>query len=77
VIATRKLQIRYLCINLLCIIQSEADSKADWLRESATIGEVYRNAFSNIGAIGAVDGNDGSFRERDLPRGLSARHAQG
>jgi hypothetical protein len=65
VIATRKMRIRYLWIDSLCIIQSGPDSNSDWLRESATKGEVNRNAFLNIGATGAVDGNDGCFRDRD------------
>jgi hypothetical protein len=64
-IITRKLGIRYLWIDSLCIIQSGAGSAADWHRESAAMDRVYLHSFLNIGATGAIDGTSGCFRERD------------
>jgi hypothetical protein len=65
VIVTRKLGIQYLWIDSLCIIQEGEGSKDDWHRESATMGQVYHNAFLNIGATGAADDTDGCFYKRD------------
>ena len=62
---TRRLGIRYLWIDSLCIIQGD---EADWQRESSTMGKVYSRSFLNIGATGAVDGSVGCFRERDHVR---------
>jgi hypothetical protein len=59
---TRKIGIRYLWIDSLCIIQ---DSEEDWLVESACMDTFYMNSFLNIGATGAHDGREGLFRERD------------
>ncbi|KAF2011499.1 HET-domain-containing protein [Aaosphaeria arxii CBS 175.79] len=43
----RQLQVRYLWIDALCIIQ---DSSEDWVRESAKMSDVYANAFLTIAA---------------------------
>jgi hypothetical protein len=43
----RQLQIRYLWIDALCIIQDSID---DWLRESEAMGQIYKNAVLNIAA---------------------------
>lgn len=58
----RSLHVRYLWIDSLCIVQ---DSRADWEHEAATMSTVYRYAFINIAATGAVDGSEGCFWERD------------
>jgi hypothetical protein len=42
VFITRQLEIKYLWINSLCIIQ---DSQEDWSQEAAKMGDVYRYAF--------------------------------
>ncbi|KAK4039195.1 heterokaryon incompatibility protein-domain-containing protein [Parachaetomium inaequale] len=44
---TRRLGIRYIWIDSLCIVQ---DDKEDWQRESATMADVYANAYLTIGA---------------------------
>lgn len=59
----RRLGIRHLWIDSLCIVQSGPDSKADWIRESATMSEVYSNAFCNISADWGSDKN-GLFFDR-------------
>jgi hypothetical protein len=43
----RQLQVRYLWIDALCIVQ---DSSEDWVRESAKMSDVYANAFLTIAA---------------------------
>jgi hypothetical protein len=62
---TRKLGFQYLWIDSLCINQQGAGAAEDWLRESALMGSVYRNAFLNIGAAGASDARGGCFQERE------------
>jgi Heterokaryon incompatibility protein (HET) len=61
---TRKLGIRYLWIDSLCIIQ-DSDEQSDWLRESARMGDVYANSYCNIAATAAKDGTMGCFSERN------------
>ena len=46
------LEIRYLWIDSLCIIQ---DQELDWTREIAAMGEVYSNALCNVEAAYATD----------------------
>lgn len=58
---TRILGIRYLWIDSLCIIQ---DSMEDWLRESARMGEIYKNSVLTIAATNAADGTSGFLRNR-------------
>ncbi|KAH6665134.1 heterokaryon incompatibility protein-domain-containing protein [Halenospora varia] len=45
VLITRKMGIRYLWIDSLCIIQ---DSEEDWTKEAALMGDVYRYGILNI-----------------------------
>jgi hypothetical protein len=59
---TRASGIRYLWIDSLCIIQ---DSITDWQKESAVMGDVYKNAICNIAATVTPDGRFGCFFERD------------
>lgn len=55
---TRRLGIRYLWIDSLCIIQ---DSKEDWATESARMSDVYNNALVTISADAAADASQGLF----------------
>jgi hypothetical protein len=64
VIITRRLGLRYLWIDSLCIIQ---DSISDWEEESSSMGQYYRNAQFTIAAAGAHDSSVGCF----LPRPYS------
>lgn len=59
---TQKLGVKFLWIDALCIIQ---DSKEDWRREAATMGNVYQNALCNIAATGASDSSGGCFWDRN------------
>jgi hypothetical protein len=59
---TRRLGVRFLWIDLLCIIQ---DSVSDWAKESSTMGEVYANGIFNIAATAASDGRFGCLFDRN------------
>ena len=62
VTVTRKLQIRYIWMDSLCIIQ---DSKIDWQRESVKMGSIYANSTLTIAALKARDGSEGLFSTRN------------
>ncbi|KAH7305549.1 heterokaryon incompatibility protein-domain-containing protein, partial [Stachybotrys elegans] len=51
----------YLWIDSLCIVQ---DSPADWAREAAVMGDIYRYSLCTIAALGAADPHGGCFLER-------------
>lgn len=55
---SRSLNIRYLWIDSLCIIQ---DSIEHWCRESARMGAIYEGAFIRIAASGANDSSEGLY----------------
>lgn len=58
---TRKLGIRYLWVDTLCILQ---DSTEDWLREAKNIANVYKNSVLTIAAADSEDSEGGLFRQR-------------
>lgn len=60
----RKLGVRYLWIDSLCIIQSGKGSKDDWEHESSLMHEVYNRAYCNIAATAAANPTVGLFFER-------------
>ena len=62
VIVTRKLHVRYLWIDSLCIIQ---DDPNDWEKEAICMCDVYQNALLTIAAAHATDGTVGLFVSRD------------
>jgi hypothetical protein len=67
---TRKLHIRYLWIDALCIIQ---DSLNDWFKEAANMATIYRNSLLTIAAGDSSRHPNGIFSRREaLPssRGL-------
>jgi Heterokaryon incompatibility protein (HET) len=59
---TRELDIQYLWIDALCIIQ---DSEDDWRRECATMHEVYSNSYCTIAAATSKNSEGGLFYKRD------------
>ncbi|KAH0420923.1 heterokaryon incompatibility protein [Colletotrichum camelliae] len=61
---TRRLGVRYLWIDSLCIIQ-RGDDKADWLIESTLMDQVYSNSYCNIAAADARDANQSLFTPRN------------
>ncbi|KAK1524235.1 uncharacterized protein CCOS01_09322 [Colletotrichum costaricense] len=58
VLVTRRLGIKYIWIDSLCIIQ---DSKLDWETESVKMAEVYSNAYLTIAATQSRNGDGGLF----------------
>lgn len=64
----RRLQIKYLWIDSMCIIQDDED---DWAVESAKMSSVYQNAFITIAAAAAQNSTEGFF----LPRPFSIRQS--
>jgi hypothetical protein len=59
---TKRLGLKYIWIDSLCIIQDDED---DWLRESALMSDVYGSSYLTIAATSAIDGYVGCFRERN------------
>jgi hypothetical protein len=58
---TKKLGIKYLWIDSLCIVQ---DSKEDWAREASRMGSIYRHTYLTIFALDAVDCHQGILSKR-------------
>jgi hypothetical protein len=72
---TRKLGIRYIWIDALCIVQ---DSKEDWEREAAIMSDVYQGSYLNIAAIDSLDANGGCFLDTLIPsRTFTVKRAGG
>ena len=59
VTTTRKLNIPYLWIDSLCIIQ---DSLSDWEKESGRMAMVYAGSVCTLSVLGSKDSNGGFFR---------------
>ncbi|KAK1655009.1 heterokaryon incompatibility protein [Colletotrichum phormii] len=57
---TRKLKIRYLWIDSLCIIQ---DDKKDWEKEAARMVDVYRNSYATIAVSWSHDSQGGCYSQ--------------
>jgi len=49
---TRRLGLRYIWIDSLCIIQNDA---SDWAQEAASMGNVYKHALCNVAAASMED----------------------
>lgn len=62
---TRKLGLRYLWIDALCIVQ---DSQVDWVAEAARMSSVYSNAVVTISSLSSNGSTEGFLRWRDQPR---------
>jgi hypothetical protein len=54
----RYLEVRYIWIDSLCIIQ---DDKFDWEREASKMAEIYTNSYLTIGATFSADHSGGCF----------------
>lgn len=61
--AARRFGFGYIWIDSLCIIQ---DDPSDWVREAATMADVYAGSSLNFAATGASNGNFGCFTQRDV-----------
>ena len=58
----RRLNVRYLWIDALCIVQNSQD---DWVKESARMHAVYGNAYCTLAATSSLSGDGGLFHDRD------------
>lgn len=58
---TRALDLQYLWIDSLCIIQDDGN---DWASEAPRMGELYSHASLVVAASGARDSSEGCFLER-------------
>lgn len=58
---TKRLHVKYLWIDSLCIIQG---SQEDWAKESGRMASVYGGSYCNIAASGASDCNGGCLGPR-------------
>jgi hypothetical protein len=76
---TRKLNLRYLWIDALCIIQ---DSEDDWKIEARKMGLYYRHAYVNLSALSSTGVSSGLLNPRQqkssmsLENGLRLRRAR-
>ncbi|KAF2016195.1 HET-domain-containing protein [Aaosphaeria arxii CBS 175.79] len=61
---TRRLGVRYLWIDSICICQ---DDGPDWERESARMAQIYTNAYLVLAATGSSSDSAGFFIERSPP----------
>lgn len=64
VYVTRKLGLRYLWIDSLCIIQ-RGDQSTDWHHEVTLMDRVYSNSYCNISPTNAPDSHHSMFHTRD------------
>lgn len=61
IVVTRRLGVRYIWIDSLCIQQ---DDRAAWAREAGLMHKVYSHSHCNISASAAKDSSEGLFRAR-------------
>lgn len=76
IVFTRRLQIPFLWVDALCIIQDDTSNPSDWQREAAQFGTYYQNALCTLAATGSHDSSEGLFLEsldRVYPTHLSKR----
>ncbi|KID82946.1 HET domain protein [Metarhizium guizhouense ARSEF 977] len=70
VLITRRLGVRYLWIDSLCILQgTEARAQADWQREAALMDQYYNKSLLTISAAGAAGSEQGCFLPRETTAG--------
>ena len=69
---TRRLKIKYLWIDSLCIVQ---DDILDWEAESAAMASIYGHSFLTIAATAAQNSNEGLFAEQNprMPRSYALK----
>jgi len=60
ILFSRKLQMRYLWIDSLCIVQND---KLDWASEASNMSSIYRGAYVTIAATSSEDSTYGLFQE--------------
>jgi hypothetical protein len=63
ILITRYLNIRYIWIDCLCIIQNDS---LDWQREAAGMAQIYSNSYLTIAAARATDSSQGFLGPRNI-----------
>ncbi|PVH87791.1 HET-domain-containing protein [Cadophora sp. DSE1049] len=58
IMVTKRLGLRYLWVDSLCILQ---DVEEDWKRESSKMAEIYQNSYITVAATCAADSSAGIF----------------
>lgn len=71
VLVTRRLHIRYLWIDALCIIQ---DSEADWRHEATLMADIYRNGRIRIAVSSAKSPTEGFYPPRPIVPSVRVEH---
>jgi Heterokaryon incompatibility protein (HET) len=71
IVLVRKLGIRYLWIDALCILQ---DSPSDWAEQSALMGQIYYRALLNIAVDSAQNTLEGFLKPRSILNVRSCEH---
>ncbi|KAG8670949.1 hypothetical protein FPOAC2_04239 [Fusarium poae] len=66
---TRRMKIRYLWVDAVCIIQPDNDGETeDWMKESANMATYYSNSYICIAASSAEDSSEGILIERKVAK---------
>ncbi|OQO03993.1 hypothetical protein B0A48_10636 [Cryoendolithus antarcticus] len=65
IVTARRLSIRYLWIDSLCILQSGSGSDQDWRDHATAMRSVYSRSILNISVARAGSGDEGAFATRD------------
>lgn len=73
VTVTRKIGVRYLWIDSLCIVQDDIE---DWEIESSKMGQIYTNSFLTIAAASASSGVQGFLNSREPFAGIKLKSAE-
>ncbi|KAI1499800.1 HET-domain-containing protein [Biscogniauxia marginata] len=66
----RRLEVEYIWIDSLCIIQ---DSMADWERESSKMADIYRNSYVTIAATSSSDSRGGLYLDHPRQKGADLK----
>jgi Heterokaryon incompatibility protein (HET) len=69
---TRQLDVRWLWIDALCIVQ---DDRKDWEKESTKMGSIYSMAHVTIAADSGTDCNSGCFNIKSKSQELASENA--
>ena len=74
VTVTRRLGLRYLWIDSLCIVQDDTE---DWRREARRMQDVFHQAYCTIAATAAEDAQAGFLGPRPTSRSVAVQTSQG
>ena len=61
---TRRLKIRFLWIDSICIIQ---DNEQDWMEQSSAMADIYQNCYLTLCATASASDDGGCFKPKPDP----------